>query len=127
MDRQFQINHLFADANVVMLDGVGASGGYHTMTFGGEAEAGRAYELGIDWFATQFARLSAVCIGSFDYQLNNGLGVDGDVYRSVHGRIGATLGTNRKLQNGNIFQPYIRLAVAQEFIDRKADDKFNRF
>ncbi|WP_161492460.1 autotransporter outer membrane beta-barrel domain-containing protein [Brucella pituitosa] len=118
VDGQFQINHLSTDASVVMVDGVGASGGYHAMAFGGEAEAGRAYDLGNDWFATPFARLSAVRIGSFDYQLNNGLVVDGDADRSVQGRIGATFGIHRKLENGGVFQPYIRLAVAQEFIDR---------
>lgn len=117
VDGLFKINRFSHNANVLMADGIGSSGDYSATGFGGEIELGKTHNFGNDWFATPFARLSAFHINAFDYGLSNGLKVNGDTYRSVQGRFGATFGLNHTLGNGSLLQPYLRLAVAQEFID----------
>ncbi len=117
VDGLFKINRFSHNANVLMADGIGSSGDYSATGFGGEIELGKTHNFGNDWFATPFARLSVFHISSFNYGLSNGLKVNGDIYRSVQGRFGATFGLNHTLGNGSLIQPYVRLAVAQEFID----------
>nr|WP_157808435.1 autotransporter outer membrane beta-barrel domain-containing protein [Brucella intermedia] len=116
VDGLFKINRFSNDARVVMSDGTGAQGDYSATGVGGQIEIGKTYELASGWYAEPFAQLSALRIGSFNYDLDNGMIAQGDAYGSVQGRIGATFGRNLKLDNGGIFQPYVRVAVAQEFI-----------
>jgi len=117
VDGLFKINRFSNDARVVMSDSTGAQGDYSATGVGGQVEIGKTYQLASGWYAEPFAQLSALRIGSFNYDLDNGLTAQGDAYESVQGRIGATFGRNLKLDNGGIFQPYVRVAVAQEFID----------
>lgn len=100
-----------------MADGTGASGDYSATGVGGQIEVGKTFDLGNNWFTTPFGQLSALRISSFSYSLNNGLNTDSDAYGSLQGRVGVTFGYNNKLENGGVFQPYFRLALAQEFID----------
>lgn len=117
VDGLFKINRFSNDARVVMSDSTGAQGDYSATGVGGQVEIGKTYQLASGWYAEPFAQLSALRIGSFNYDLDNGMIAQGDDYESVQGRIGATFGRNLKLDNGGIFQPYVRVAVAQEFID----------
>ncbi len=117
VDGLFKVNRFANDARVVMSDGAGAQGDYSATGVGGQIEIGKTYELASGWYAEPFAQLSALRIGSFDYTLDNDMSAHGNAYGSVQGRIGATFGRNLKLDNGGIFQPYVRVAVAQEFVD----------
>ena len=117
VDGLFKVNRFSNDARVVMSDGAGAQGDYRATGVGGQVEIGKTYELASGWYAEPFAQLAALRIGSFDYALDNGMTAHGNAYGSVQGRIGATFGRNLKLDNGGIFQPYVRVAVAQEFVD----------
>lgn len=117
VDGLFKVNRFSNDARVVMSDGAGSRGDYDATGVGGQIEIGKTYRLGNGWFVEPFAQLAALRIGSFDYHLNNGMVAHGDAYGSLQGRIGATFGIKHKLANGGIFQPYLRLAVAQEFVD----------
>lgn len=117
VDGLFKANRFSNDARVVMSDGTGASGGYDVTGVGGQIAAGKTYDLGSGWYAEPFAQLAALHIGSFDYRLSNGMVTDGGAYNSLQGRIGATLGFNHMLDDGSVLQPYMRVAVAQEFID----------
>ncbi|OHV77194.1 hypothetical protein LCM4573_10530 [Rhizobium sp. LCM 4573] len=117
VDGLFKVNRFSNDARVVMSDGSPARGDYSATGIGGQIEVGKTYDLGNGWYAEPFAQLAALRVGSFDYGLDNGMTAHGDAYGSVQGRIGATIGINHKLENGGVFQPYVRFAVAQEFVD----------
>jgi len=117
VDGLFKINRFSNEAGVVMSDGAGATGDYSATAFGGQVEIGKTFDFGNGFYAEPFAQLAALRIGSFDYALTNGMRADGEAYESLQGRIGATIGYNHKLENGSTFQPYLRLAVAQEFAD----------
>lgn len=117
VDGLFKVNHFSNEARVVMSDGSGASGDYGVTGVGGQIEIGKNYALGNDWFAEPFAQLTALRIGSYDYQLDNGMRTNSDAYGSLQGRLGASFGFNKKLENEAILQPYVRVAIAQEFID----------
>lgn len=117
VDSLLKFNRFSNHARVVMADGTGASGDYSATGVGGQIEVGKTFDLGNNWFTTPFGQLSALRISSFSYSLNNGLNTDSDAYGSLQGRVGVTFGYNNKLENGGAFQPYSRLALAQEFID----------
>lgn len=117
VDGLFKINRFSNEAGVVMSDGTGASGDYSATAFGGQIEVGKTFNFANGFYAEPFVQLAALRIGSFDYGLTNGMHTDGEAYESLQGRIGATFGYNHKLENGSTFQPYVRLAIAQEFAD----------
>ncbi|WP_193745790.1 autotransporter outer membrane beta-barrel domain-containing protein [Brucella anthropi] len=117
VDGLFKINRFSNEAGVVMSDGTGASGDYSATAFGGQIEVGKTFNFANGFYAEPFIQLAALRIGSFDYGLTNGMHTDGEAYESLQGRIGATFGYNHKLENGSTLQPYVRLAIAQEFAD----------
>lgn len=117
VDGLFKFNRFSNQANIVMSDGTSASGDYNSTGFGGQVELGKHFALAKGWYVEPFAQIAALHIGSFDYRVNNGMVIDSDAYNSLQGRIGATLGFNHQLASGAILQPYLRAAVAREFID----------
>ncbi|MGB3348413.1 MAG: autotransporter outer membrane beta-barrel domain-containing protein [Brucella anthropi] len=117
VDGLFKINRFSNEAGVVMSDGSGASGDYSATAFGGQIEVGKTFNFANGFYAEPFIQLAALRIDSFDYDMTNGMHTDGEAYESLQGRIGATFGYNHKLENGSTLQPYVRLAIAQEFAD----------
>lgn len=117
IDSLLKLNRFSNHARVVMADGTGVSGDYSATGVGGQIEVGKTFDLGENWFAAPFGQLSALHISSFNYSLSNGLDTNGGAYGSLQGRVGVTFGYNNKLESGGVFQPYVRLALAQEFID----------
>ena len=43
------------------------------------------------------------------------MAADGDRTRSLLGKLGVTAGRNFEMSNGNVIQPYVRVAYAREF------------
>lgn len=115
-DGVVKANRFVNDANVSMSDGTRSKGDYHNMGVGGSLEFGRHIDMGRDFFLEPFTQWSAVAIQGRDYTLDNKLQAEGDMTRSVLGKVGSTAGRNIDLGHGRILQPYLRAAVVHEFI-----------
>lgn len=117
IDGLFKVNRFENDVRVVMSDKAGASGMYSATGLGGQIGIGKTYNLRDDLYAESFAQVAVLHIDSFRYALNNGMSIDSRPYRSVQGRMGMTLSYSSKLRNGGLFRPYIRFALAREFVN----------
>ncbi|WP_195163407.1 autotransporter outer membrane beta-barrel domain-containing protein [Mesorhizobium sp. NBSH29] len=115
VDGLAKLNSFRDKTHVVMSDGSGAEGSYNAMGFGGQIEIGKHIKMGEHTYIEPFAQLASVTIGGSDYHLDNGMDVANGSMNSLLGRIGVTVGLNHALESGGVLQPYLRLAVAQEF------------
>lgn len=100
-----------------MSDGTRAKGDYSNTGLGGSAEFGRHIKLDNDYFIEPFTQLSAVVIQGANYELDNAMDANGDRARSLLGKVGMTAGRNFTLDSGSVVQPYIRGAMAHEFVN----------
>ncbi|MCG7508987.1 autotransporter outer membrane beta-barrel domain-containing protein [Mesorhizobium retamae] len=117
VDGVFKVNRFNDSAHIVMSDGAGAKGSYSATGVGAQIEVGRHIGLRNDWYVEPFVQLAGVRVGSAGYWLDNGMHVANGAMGSLVGRLGATVGFNHAMANGGTLQPYLRLAVAQEFAE----------
>jgi outer membrane autotransporter protein len=117
VDGLVKVNRFDSTAGVVMSDGTGAVGNYDTYGIGGQIEIGRNFALQNNWFVEPFAQLAAMQAGGNDYTLDNGMQVENATMSSLVARIGGTVGVKYELENGAVVQPYVKVAIAQEFAD----------
>ncbi|WP_195164648.1 autotransporter outer membrane beta-barrel domain-containing protein [Mesorhizobium sp. NBSH29] len=115
VDSLFKLNRFEDAAHVRMSDGSGAEGNYGATGIGGQIEVGKHIALANEVYVEPFAQLAGVNVGSSNYWLDNGMHVQNGAMDSLIGRLGATIGINYEMANGSKVQPYMRLAVAQEF------------
>lgn len=115
MDGVLKLNRFRNKADVAMSDATKAKGSYTNNGVGGSLEFGRHIKLADDYFLEPFAQLSTVVIQGDDYRLNNGLEAKNQRTQSVLGKVGTSAGRNISLKDGGVLQPYVRVAVAQEF------------
>jgi outer membrane autotransporter protein len=128
LDAVLKLNRFRNKADVAMSDASKAKGDYTNTGIGGSLEFGRHIKLDDDYFLEPFAQLSTVVIQGEDYRLNNGLEAKNQHTRSVLGKVGTSAGRNIPLKDGGVLQPYVRVAMAQEFFrnnDVQVND--NRF
>ncbi|WP_455922873.1 autotransporter outer membrane beta-barrel domain-containing protein [Pseudomonas putida] len=116
-DGVVKANRFQNNARVNMSDGTRAKGDYDTAGLGASAEFGRHIKLRDGYFLEPFGQLSSVVIQGRDYSLNNGMQADGDRARSVLAKAGSSAGRTFELGEGRFVQPYVRAAVAHEFIN----------
>ncbi len=116
-DGVVKVNHFKNNANVTMSDGTRAKGNYSNTGLGGSVEFGRHIKLDNDYFIEPFTQLSAVAIQGANYDLDNGMDANGDRARSLLGKVGMTAGRNFTLDSGKVVQPYVRGAMAHEFVN----------
>ncbi|WP_256589182.1 autotransporter outer membrane beta-barrel domain-containing protein [Pseudomonas sp. BBP2017] len=112
-----KFNRFQNKAKVAINDGSHAKGDYDNLGMGVSAEFGRHIPLSNGYFIEPFTQWSAVVIQGDDYQLSNDLQADGDRTRSLLGKAGLTAGKTFELANGGKLQPYLRAAMAHEFIN----------
>lgn len=112
-----KLNRFQNKAKVAINDGSHAKGDYDNLGMGVSAEFGRHIPLSDGYFIEPFTQWSAVVIQGDDYQLSNDLQADGDRTRSLLGKAGLTAGKTFELGNGSKLQPYLRGALAHEFIN----------
>lgn len=127
-DATIKFNRLHNESKVNLSDGRQAKGDYANHALGTSLEFGRHIELSDGWFVEPYTQVSGVVIQGKDYQLDNDMRADGDVTRSLLGKVGTTLGRNIDLGEGRLVQPYLRVAYAHEFASNnevKVND--NRF
>lgn len=128
VDSVIKYNRYANDAKVRLSDGERAKGDYDSDGIGASVEVGRHIKLENDYFVEPFAQIAGTVIKSADYDFSNGLEADADATRSLLGKVGATVGKTIHLDEGRIVQPYLKAALAHEFVnDNKVHVNDNRF
>ncbi len=125
VDGVLKLNRFRNKADVAMSDASKAKGDYTNNGVGGWVEFGRHIKLADDYFLEPFAQLSSVVVQGQELRLDNGMKAKNDQTQSVLGKVGTSLGRSVALKDGGVLQPYLRVAVAQEFSRRnevKAND-----
>ncbi|QKZ04576.1 autotransporter outer membrane beta-barrel domain-containing protein [Pseudomonas eucalypticola] len=116
-DGVLKFNRFQNSSRVSMSDGTRSKGNYTNNGVGTSLEFGRHIKLQDGYFVEPYAQLAGVTIGGRDYRLNNGMQADGDATRSLLGKVGSTVGRTLELGNGTSLQPYLRAALAHEFVN----------
>ncbi|VVE73058.1 putative autotransporter [Pandoraea captiosa] len=109
-------NHFQNDANVIMSDGTGAHGSFGENGVGATLEFGRHLKFNGEWFLEPYAHLALLRVGGDNFTLTNGMQSQTSHTGSVQLRVGAAFGKTVSLSGGGVIQPYLKLAVVQEFI-----------
>ncbi|MEE4663565.1 autotransporter outer membrane beta-barrel domain-containing protein [Pseudomonas alliivorans] len=115
LDGVLKLNRFRNKAKVAMSDASQAKGDYSNTAVGGWVEFGRHIKLADDYFLEPFAQLSSVVVEGKDYRMDNGLKAKNDRTHSLLGKVGTSAGRSIALNDGGVLQPYVRVALAQEF------------
>lgn len=115
IDALIKANRFENKADVRMSDGVKSEGDYSNYGIGGSVEAGKHIRLGDGWFVEPYAQVSSLWVQGEDYGLDNGLEARSNNADSFVGKLGSHLGRTIALAKGGFVQPYVKVAVAQEF------------
>lgn len=115
-DGVIKYNHFQNDADAIMSNGVAAHGSFGNNGIGMTLEFGRHLEFGDHWFVEPYAQLSMLRVGGDDFSLSNGMTSNTPHTGSVEARIGAAMGKSFNLPGGGKLQPYVKIAVVQEFV-----------
>lgn len=124
VDGVIKLNRFRNKADVAMSDASKAKGDYTNNGVGGWVEFGRHIKLADDYFLEPFAQLSSVVVQGQELRLDNGMKAKNDQTQSVLGKVGTSLGRSVALKDGGVLQPYVRVAIAQEF-SRRNEVKVN--
>ncbi|AJC23522.2 hypothetical protein RO07_21020 [Pandoraea pulmonicola] len=116
LDGTLRFNRFQNDADARMNDGAPAHGGFQNNGIGLTLEFGRHIEFGNSWFVEPYIQGSMLRTGGADFTLDNALSTRSQHTGSVQARVGAALGKTLEMSNGVVLQPYVKAAVAQEFI-----------
>ena len=114
-DGVVKANRFNNDSKVNLSDGKRAKGDYDNTGVGASLEFGKHIALGNGYFVEPYTQVSAVAIEGKDYTLDNGMRAEGEMTRSLLGKLGATAGRTFDLGEGAYVQPYVRAAYAHEF------------
>ncbi|MFJ4257018.1 autotransporter outer membrane beta-barrel domain-containing protein [Pseudomonas monteilii] len=112
-----KINRYQNRADVQLSDGTKTKGDYSNHGVGLSLEAGRHLKLDDGYFVEPYAQLAAMTIKGQSYHLDNGLRASGDDTHSLQGKLGTTAGRTFDYGEGRMIQPYLRAAVAHEFVN----------
>lgn len=115
-DGVFKYNRFQNSADAVMSDGVAAHGSFNNNGVGLQLEFGRHLEFGDRWFVEPYVQFSALGVSGADYGLTNGMVSNSAHSGSVQARVGAAFGKTLTLPGGGAIQPYLKIALVQEFI-----------
>jgi outer membrane autotransporter protein len=115
VDAILKANRFKNKSDVRMSDGTKASGDYNNSGIGVSVEAGKHIKLQDDWFVEPFAQISTLWVEGESYSLDNGMQARSNKADSILGKVGTSVGRNFALQQGGFVQPYVKVAMAQEF------------
>jgi outer membrane autotransporter protein len=124
LDGVLKLNRFRNESDVAMSDASKSKGDYDNSAVGGSVEFGRHIKLGDDYFLEPFAQLATVVVQGDSYRMDNGLQAKNNRTQSTLGKVGSTLGKSVQLKDGGLSQPYVRVALAQEF-SRRNEVKIN--
>ncbi|WDD91466.1 autotransporter outer membrane beta-barrel domain-containing protein [Burkholderia sp. FERM BP-3421] len=115
VDGVLKANHLRQDFKVETTDGRSVKGKTSQNAIGATLEIGRQLQLGAGWFIEPQARMALNHVSGDSYRTSNGLDVSAGSGASLQFRAGSLLGRRFVLGNGNVVQPYVKLARSHEF------------
>lgn len=118
LDSVLKYNRYQNNAKVGLSDGTRTKGDYDTHGVSASVEAGKHIKLNDGYFIEPFAQVAAAAVAGKDFTLDNGLSADGDVSRSLLGKVGTTVGKTIVLGTDSMIQPYVKAAFAHEFAQR---------
>jgi len=128
VDAVLKLNRFDNSSDVRMSDGTKAKGSYDNSGVGLSVEAGRHIKLADDWFVEPYAQLASLWVDGDKYHLDNGMQAESNHANSLLGKVGTSFGKRIALANGGFAEPYMKLAVAHEFVDNNQvkvnDDRF---
>lgn len=129
VDSVLKYNRYQNDAKVGLSDGTRTKGDYDTHGMSASVEVGKHIKLDDGYFIEPFAQVAAAAVAGKDFTLDNGFDANGDVSRSLLGKVGTTLGKTISLGGDSMIQPYVKAALAHEFAQRNQvqvnDNVFN--
>ncbi|KFF83773.1 membrane protein [Pseudomonas syringae pv. syringae] len=129
VDGVIKLNQFKNKARVNLSDGSRTRGNYDNLGVGASLELGRHITLDNGYFLEPYTQLAGLIVQGKDYGLDNGMRAEGDRSRSLLGKVGTTTGRSFDLGKGRTLQPYVRVAVAHEFVNRNEvkvnDNVFN--
>ncbi|ELQ00157.1 Outer membrane autotransporter barrel [Pseudomonas syringae BRIP34876] len=129
VDGVIKLNQFKSKARVNLSDGSRTRGNYDNLGVGASLELGRHIKLDNGYFLEPYTQLAGLVVQGKDYALDNGMRAEGDRSRSLLGKVGTTAGRSFDLGKGRTLQPYVRVAVAHEFVNRNEvkvnDNVFN--
>lgn len=114
-DSVLKANSFDHDVNARMTSGGVGRGSYHTSGIGANLQGGEYFYLG-NAYVAPYVAVTGFTGNSSDYTLSNGMKAHVDSLRSVIGETGVHMG-HKFMYSGAPIEPYIKLAVAQEFIN----------
>ncbi len=115
VDALIKANRFQNGSDVLMSDGRRTGGNYDTHGVGGSVEVGKHIKLPDGWFVEPYAQLSALWVQGKKYDLDNGMQARSNHADSLLGKVGSHVGRQFALPGGGSVQPYVKVAVAQEF------------
>lgn len=118
VDSVLKYNRYQNDAKVGLSDGTRTKGDYDTHGISASVEVGKHIRLDDGYFIEPFAQVAAAAVAGKDFTLDNGFDANGDVSRSLLGKVGTTLGKTISLGGDSMIQPYVKAAFAHEFAQR---------
>ncbi|QHF03975.1 autotransporter outer membrane beta-barrel domain-containing protein [Pseudomonas asturiensis] len=116
LDGVVKLNRFQNKARVNLSDGTRTKGDYSNSGVGASVEFGRHIKLDNSYYVEPYAQLIGAFIEGKDYSLDNGMRAEGDPTRSLLGKVGVTSGRDFHLGQGRTVQPYVRVALAHEFV-----------
>lgn len=116
IDALIKANRFKNSADVTMRDGVKTKGDYTNHGIGGSVEVGKHITFADDWFVEPYAQVSTLWVSGKDYTLDNGLDASSNQADSLLGKLGNHIGRKFALKDGGFVQPYVKAAVAREFV-----------
>lgn len=116
IDALIKVNRFQNTADVTMRDGVKSKGDYNNHGVGVSVETGKHININKDWFVEPYAQVSGLWVSGEDYKLDNGLEASSNKADSLLGKVGSHLGRKFALNDGGFVQPYVKAAVAHEFV-----------
>ncbi|OBS41046.1 autotransporter outer membrane beta-barrel domain-containing protein [Pseudomonas syringae pv. syringae] len=129
VDGVIKLNQFKNKARVNLSDGSRTRGNYGNLGVGASLGLGRHIKLDNGYFLEPYTQLAGLIVQGKDYALDNGMRAEGDRSRSLLGKVGTTAGRSFDLGKGRTLQPYVRVAVAHEFVNRNEvkvnDNVFN--
>lgn len=118
VDSVLKYNRYQNNAKVGLSDGTRTKGDYDTHGVSASVEAGRHIKLNDGYFIEPFAQVATAAVAGKDFTLDNGFDANGDVSRSLLGKVGTTVGKTISLGGDSMIQPYVKAAFAHEFAQR---------
>ena len=114
-DAVVKASNFSSHADVRMSDGTAAKGGFSTPGFGLSLELGRQMALSDGWFAEPSLTVSSLWVRGAGLSLDNGLEARSGTVQSRQAALSMTAGRTLTLKNGTAVQPWLKVAVINEF------------